>query len=112
MKIKDLIAMEEKMSKVETLFEAISGGDITSEYSEAKRSLEANALRAKEVITAKFTEEQAVRAMEMVEKTVVAIMSSQGDQTLLAAQLSGALQTYTHTIVLTMMGVFMEEEVI
>lgn len=114
MKIKDIIELENKISNIESFLE-ILGGDsngTVNQYQKAKDSLEQNALQAKSVLLAKMTEKDLVEAMFAVQSIVVAAIAANGDESLIEAQIKGTLQPYTHTLILTFLGILMEEEVI
>lgn len=117
MKIQELLELEERLSNANVLLELFGDDDggensISNKYNEAKQSLEKNALDAKSTIIAKIPEEKLVDAISIVQHIATSIVAAQGDMSLMESQMRGVLQPYTHTVVLTVLGILMEEEVI
>lgn len=67
---------------------------------------------AKSTILEKMPEGDVVKTMLIVQKFVSGIGASQGKAGILMAEMDGSLQGYTHTVVLTTIGLLMDEEVL
>ena len=74
--------------------------------------LENDAETAKNTIISKISEEELVKLMLMIQKCVVTVSAIQGDSAILLADIQGELQAYTHTVVLSVIGVLIEDEVL
>jgi hypothetical protein len=66
---------------------------------------------ARDFLLERMEEKDFVRFMLVVQKAVLASMLSEGDFSLLLAD-QGSLQPYTHTVVLTVIGALIEDEIL
>lgn len=67
---------------------------------------------AQGVLKERITEKELVRYMLGVQKTSVAALMSSGDMSIFAADADGSLNAYTHTVVLTVIGALIEDEIL
>ena len=67
---------------------------------------------AQKVLEERITEKELVRYLLGVQKTSVAALMSQGEMSIFAADADGSLNAYTHTIVLTVIGALIEDEIL
>lgn len=67
---------------------------------------------AKEFLTERVAEKEFTRFLLFVQKTVVAVMLSEGESLIVFADQDGSLKGYTHTVILTVIGALIEDEVL
>lgn len=67
---------------------------------------------AKEFLTERMVEKDFTRFMLLVQKTVVAVMLDEGESLIVFADQDGSLKGYTHTVILTVIGALIEDEVL
>ena len=67
---------------------------------------------AQKVLEERITEKELVRYLLGVQKTSVAALMSQGKMSIFAADADGSLNAYTHTVVLTVIGALIEDEIL
>ena len=67
---------------------------------------------AQKVLEERITEKELVRYLLGVQKTSVAALMSQGEMSIFAADADGSLNAYTHTVVLTVIGALIEDEIL
>ena len=67
---------------------------------------------SKDIILQSIDEVKFTKFMTMVQKTTVAVCALRGNENLAIADLSGELYGYTHTVVLTIIGALIQEEIL
>ena len=67
---------------------------------------------AKVALLASIGEKELVRFMSMIQKTAVVELTMNGDVSIIAADFEGALQPYTHTVILAAIGALIEDEIL
>ena len=67
---------------------------------------------AQGVLEERITEKELVRYLLGVQKTCVAALMSSGNMSIFAADADNTLTAYTHTVVLTVIGGLIEDEIL
>ncbi len=67
---------------------------------------------AKDIILAKMSERDLVNFMLMVQKMAVTACMMSGSKFILQADISGELQGYTHSVVLSVIGALIQDEIL
>jgi hypothetical protein len=96
------------------LEKALSGDadDLSSKVSVALDKLEASSEIAKSLLTDRMTEEKIVLFFLMVQKMASTLALQNGDNSIMLAEMSGELQAYTHTVILSAIGTLIADEIL
>lgn len=76
------------------------------------KEIEKNCETAKKVILESLSEGDFVKFVLMTQKILSTMSIMRGEQAILLAELEGSLQPYTQTVVLAVIGAFIEEEIL
>lgn len=110
MNIKDIVELYDSVrgaSSVDEALEKNQGVGI-----ELIKSLSGKADIATDVILSRIPGEDLVKFLKIVQDAVVSAMVLSGENKILLPAVSGELSGYTHTIVLTVIGLLIEEEIL
>lgn len=93
--------------------EAIEDEETSILISESIEELSSVSDIAKEIILGKISEKEFIRLMDMIQNitTATAVLTT-GETGLLAANMDGSLQAYTHSVVLCVIGELIQDEVL
>ena len=77
-----------------------------------RKEMEGCSNLAEKVICERLPEADFVKLMFMIQKTVSAMAASNGGSSIVLAEVSGELQSYTQTVILTAIGYLIQEEIL
>jgi hypothetical protein len=108
MSVKEILDFEERAENG-----LVSDGDIEQYLSEVGDYLNEKSEEGKSIVLSKMSEERFVRLLREVKRALMTSLLSQDKGAMLAiADISGELNAYTHTIILSVLEILAEEEVI
>ena len=89
------------------------GGELDRYFDETDTYINDKSRQGEKLILSKMNEEDFARAVNEVGNLIISSMCSEGYGVLLAlSRKDGSMQVYTHTVVLTVLAMLMDEEVI
>lgn len=111
MSIKQINEMYERLKNSQN-GEAIADPSFSNKIIDLISELNNHSEVSKNVVLSVMSEEEFVHLMLMVQKMVVAAMAMNGEFSIMQADLDRSLQEYTHTVVLSVIGLLISEEIL